>query len=263
MTDINTPAPSTSTALSLRLKESTSARAARDAAKQRREQERVKFSEQQTNLIFAVDATGSRSAFWEQTKIVQEQMFFAVHETGSKLSSQLVSYSGEGPNKKLTVSPWCNSPQSLCEEMDKVSCEAGTTQIEEVFKHVIDEACSREIHTVILAVDSCEEAQSDLIPLARQLNSKGIQLFLFDDGVRTTGRANGTDEDFKVITEASGGIYAEFSLAKLEVLEEYLRTVAVMATKNTEAVHRLELTTRTVEGQKLLQQAKALLPEPK
>lgn len=262
MTETKALPPSTSTAVSAWLKASTSARAAREAEFIHREQEQVKFSSQHINLIFAVDATGSRSVFWEQTKIVQEQVFFAVHETGSKLSAQLVSYSGEGPIK-LNVSSWCHSPQSLRQEMDKVSCEAGTTQIEEVFKHVINEACSHDIHAVILAVDSCEEDQNDLVPVARQLKEKGIQLFLFDDGIRSTGRAPGTDEDFKAIMEASGGIYAEFILGKLDVLEEYLQTVGVIATKNPEAFRRLELTTHTAEGKKLLQQVRALLPQPK
>jgi hypothetical protein len=63
--------------------------------------------------------------------------------------------------------------------------------------------------------------------------------------------------------EASGGIYAEFSLGKLDVLEEYLQTVGVIATKNPEAFRRLELTTHTAEGKKLLQQVRALLPQPK
>ncbi|MCL2468924.1 MAG: hypothetical protein FWF24_01660 [Alphaproteobacteria bacterium] len=220
------------------------------------------FASQENNLIFAVDATASRRYFWEQTKTIQSEMFHSAQGAGTKLNAQLVSYSGATHNKDVIASPWHHDAHVLREHMADISCAAGETQIAKVFRHALKECCARPIHVLVLVADSCEEKEHELTPLARQLKEKNIAFFLFDDAARSGERHPDTDSIFKAVTGAANGVYAPFDMKSLDVLEDYLKTVAVVATRNAGAIEYIRREIRTPEGRKMLNQSIQLLGLP-
>jgi len=226
------------------------------------ESEQAAFSSKETHLIFAVDATASRKDFWEQTKIIQNEMFASVEGAGTNLTAQLVSYSGFTHGKDIYASPWHDSAFVLREHMAGISCEAGGTQIAKVFRHALKECCSRPVHALVLVVDSCEEQEHELTPLAQDLKKRNIKLFLFDDEERSGARHTNTPVIFKAVTRSANGIYAPFDMQSLDVLEDYLKTVAVVATGNTDAVERMRGEVRTPKGRTMLEESIRLLGLP-
>jgi len=239
------------------------ARSRVEESNNRLEEEQAAFAAKETNLIFAVDATSSRRDFWKQTKMLQNEMFCAVEAAGAKLTAQLVSYSGYTSGRDIYASPWHSSAFVLREHMEGITCEAGLTQIAKAFQHALKECGSRKVDALILVVDSCEEQEQELTHLAKSLGQKDVKLFLFDDEARTTIRHPNTSKIFKAVTRSANGVYAPFNMQSLDVLEDYLKAVAVVATGNRSAIALLEKDLRTKKGRAMLEESIRLLPPPK
>lgn len=219
------------------------------------EKERDALAQKEARIVFAVDATMSRQTFWTEAKTLQEEMFFQIQRCGSRVSTQLASYSGDTYNRDIDVSPWYSEPGKLCDRMDEVRCVAGGTQIAKVFEHAVRECTAHKVDALILVVDSCEEAEHDLLPLAYEVGKRNIQFFLFDDKQRTTCRQGETERVFKSIVDAAQGYYAPFDDTSPDVIRDYLRTVTAAATRNKRAMVRAGDAIRTPEGMALYQKS--------
>jgi hypothetical protein len=80
------------------------------------------------NLIFGLDATGSRESSWDTAARLQAQMFRAAASIGV-LDIQLVYYRGmEGFGGECKASPWVSDTRTLTRLMAKIHCECGETQ---------------------------------------------------------------------------------------------------------------------------------------
>lgn len=209
-------------------------------------------------LIFALDATGSREQSWEESSLIQSFMFGAVNASGLKLHTQLVNYSGLTTLGDVAVGNWHNGAFSLNEEMKKIRCVTGGTQIAKVLQHALRENSKNKIHGVILVGDSCEESAGDLRPLAAQLPQSGIQLYVLDDE-RSTSRHDDTRRIFMAIAEAAEGVYLPFDHKNIPVLIDYLKVAAVTASGNEKAVDRMSETVATPEGREFLKKRKQQL----
>ncbi|KPJ88898.1 MAG: hypothetical protein AMJ53_16265, partial [Gammaproteobacteria bacterium SG8_11] len=88
----------------------------------------VKKAGERGRLVFALDATASREATWDQACHIQAEMF---RETGALggLDIQLVYYRGF---EEFFASTWVSSSEALLKTMTAVSCLGGYTQIGKV-----------------------------------------------------------------------------------------------------------------------------------
>lgn len=87
----------------------------------------------QGRLIFALDATASREATWDQACHLQSELFMATRDLGG-LSIQLCYYRGFGEFK---ATGFVTETGQLLNLMNGVSCLGGRTQISRVLGHAV------------------------------------------------------------------------------------------------------------------------------
>ncbi len=182
-------------------------------------------------LIFALDATASRQATWDQASALQADMFTKTQGL-SALKLQLVYYRGYD---ECRASPWLSTSASLLRMMNKITCIAGRTQIERVLKHAIAEAKQSSVQAVVFVGDAMEENVDALGNLAGQLKILGLPVFIFQEGHDIVASMA-----FKQIANISGGAHCQFDQNSAQQLGQLLNAVAAYAAGGTEALQRLE-----------------------
>ena len=80
-------------------------------------------------IIFAMDATASRSHVWDIVSKIQKDMFSAIDRLG-ELEVKLMYFRGDGECK---ASPWLKDQGNLLRLLDKVTCMWSTPILESVF----------------------------------------------------------------------------------------------------------------------------------
>ena len=88
----------------------------------------------QARLVFALDATASREATWEHARRLHGELFDAA-STATSLAVQLCYYRGIG---EFRASRWLTESGALLDQMSRVTCEAGVTQIGRVLTHALE-----------------------------------------------------------------------------------------------------------------------------
>ena len=96
-------------------------------------------------LIFGLDATASREATWDVARQLQTEMFLRTHSLGG-LNVQLCYFRGFG---EFFNSDWQNNADEIVQDMSRILCQAGATQIERVLRHAINENESNKIKCVV------------------------------------------------------------------------------------------------------------------
>ena len=104
-------------------------------------------------LVFAMDATASREATWDQACHIQAEMFRETDALGG-LDVQLVYYRGFG---EFFASPWTNSSETLLKTMTAVACVGGLTQIGNVLHHTLQETQRKKVNALVFVGDCMEE----------------------------------------------------------------------------------------------------------
>lgn len=178
-------------------------------------------------LIFALDATASREATWDQACNLQSELFMATQDLGG-LAVQLCHYRGYG---EFHSSDWLRDTQALLEKMNAVTCLGGTTQIGKVLQHALKETRRNQVSAVILVLDCCEEAVDRLCQYAGELGMLRTPLFIFHEGGDTA-----TARIFRQLCQLSGGAYAVFDHRSPARLRELLAAVAVYASGGRKAL---------------------------
>lgn len=171
-------------------------------------------------LLFAMDATASREAMWDQAIATQGEMFEATRGVGN-LILQLAFFRGFGEFK---VSAWQSDPDTIRRLMSSVYCMAGETQIEKVLKHARNEAGRAGVRALVYVGDCCEENIDRLGALAGELGLLGVPAFMFHEGVDPLA-----ERAFRHIAKLSGGAYAHFDASSAGALKRLLGAVAVFA----------------------------------
>jgi len=230
-----------------------------DKEREQIQRDRDALSNQQVNLIFALDATASREQGWTVSRLIQDSMFSAAQQAGPNILVKLVSYSGLTQTGQLIGTDWTNNSFVLDRKMDEIRCVGGNTQIEKVFQLALSESCERRVHGLVLVGDSCEEDGAKLQRLAAELKKKDIKFFLFDDGERSTSRHHETFPIFRTITEAAAGAYEPFNLGSPDVLGDYLKAAVIFSTGNEMAIDMLPEMMDTPGGRKFVEKTRQLM----
>ncbi len=171
-------------------------------------------------LIFALDATASREATWDQACRLQGEMFEATTAIGG-LDVQLVFYRGF---KECKTSRWLASAAELHGAMRGVSCVGGTTQIGRVLRHASQEARAGKVNALVFVGDAMEEKVDELCRLAGELGLIGVPVFVFHEGDDEVAQ-----RAFRQIAKLSGGAYCAFDAGSARQLRDLLGAVAAYA----------------------------------
>lgn len=172
-------------------------------------------------LVFALDATASRGPTWDRAAHQQARMFEAVSSIG-KLSVQLCYYRGF---REFHATGWFTDAAALTQEMTRVSCRAGYTQIGRVLQHALSESRRERIDALVFVGDCCEEPIEDLAEQAGKLGLLGVPAFVFQEAADPL--ATGA---FERIAALSGGAHCRFDGSSAAQLRDLLTAVAVYST---------------------------------
>lgn len=172
-------------------------------------------------LVFAMDATASRSPTWDIACDLQGQMFTETSAMGG-LDIQLVYFRGF---RECKSTKWISESAKLLRLMSSVTCLAGKTQIERVVKHTLAEIKAGSKVNALLYVGDCMEESADLLgDLAGQLGLSGVPMFIFQEGSDRVA-----SDAFKQMAQLSGGAHCSLDRNSAAQLGELLRAVAVFA----------------------------------
>ncbi|KEA65718.1 hypothetical protein ADIMK_0030 [Marinobacterium lacunae] len=180
-------------------------------------------------LLFALDATASRSPTWDRACQLQSEMFLASSANG-ELQVQLCYYRGY---REFNHSGWVNNAAALLDQMNEVTCLGGHTQIGRVLKHALYENSRAPINAIVIIGDCCEEPIDALCEMAGELGLRGTPIFAFHEGDDPHGKLL-----FEQLARLSGGAFARFDLNSAQRLKELLGAAAVYATGGLTALER-------------------------
>lgn len=171
-------------------------------------------------LVFAMDATASRRATWDEAQRIQAEMFRATASLGG-LDIQLVFFRGLGECK---ASGWVSDTNVMLRLMRQVECVGGHTQIERVLKHTLAEARDGKVNALIYVGDCLEESPDDVARRAGELSLLGVPIFAFQEGGEPRAKAC-----FQDMARLTRGAYCSFDASSAATLRELLSAVAVYA----------------------------------
>ena len=181
----------------------------------------------EARLIFAIDATASRQASWDQACQLQGEMFMATHNLGG-LAVQLSYYRGFND---FHASPWLQDESTLLRQMSGVECLGGYTQIRRLLEHAQTEHRKQPVKALVFIGDACEENPDALIGKAGELGIENLPLFMFQEG--TTPQV---ESIFKQMARVSGGAWARFDHGSASELAKLLGAVARYAAAGREGL---------------------------
>ncbi len=181
-------------------------------------------------LLFAIDATASRQATWDQACHIQCEMFEETASLGS-LSMQVAFFRGFGEFK---ATPWTTKSNALTGPMSRVQCLGGHTQIEKVLKHALKTNEKSKINAVIYIGDCMEEDPDQLCHLAGQLGLVNTPVFIFQEGYEPRA-----ETCFRQIAKLTSGAFFRFDTSSASILKDLLKAVAVYAVGGRKALQDL------------------------
>ncbi len=171
-------------------------------------------------LVFAMDATASRRATWDEAQRIQGEMFRTTASLGG-LDIQLVFFRGLGECK---ASGWISETNAMLRLMRQVECIGGHTQIERVLKHTLAEAREGKVNALVYVGDCLEESPDDIAMRAGELGLLGVPIFAFQEGGEPRAKAC-----FQEMARLTRGAYCSFDASSAATLRDLLAAVAVYA----------------------------------
>lgn len=178
-------------------------------------------------LIFALDATASREATWDQAMQLQAEMFASAQSLGG-LQVQLAYFRGMA---EFRASDWLLDSGQLLGLMTGIRCQAGITKIEQLLLHTLRETRRQKVHALVYIGDCVEENKDLLCQKAGELGMLNVPLFVFQEGY--DGNAQ---RCFKEMARLSGGAWAPFDHGSADQLRDLLKAVAVYASGGLKAL---------------------------
>lgn len=194
-------------------------------------------------LVFALDATASRQPAWDRATRLQADMFISTQALGG-LQLQLCYFRGLS---EFRASDWHTDADTLLQQMSRISCEAGMTQIERLLRHALRQNSSHRLRGVIYIGDAMEENVDVLCQLAGKLGLLNVPLFVFQEGQDPNVR-----QAFMQMARLSRGAYSQFDSASAGQLRDLLKAVAIYATGGLKALQDFSRTSHA--SVKLLEQ---------
>jgi hypothetical protein len=178
-------------------------------------------------LIFALDATASREATWDQAMQLQAEMFSSAQALGG-LQVQLAYFRGFA---EFRASDWLLDSNRLLSLMTSIRCEAGTTKIERLLLHSLKETRQNRVHAVVYIGDCVEESMDILCQRAGELGLLNVPLFMFQEGSDPIA-----ERCFRDMARLSGGAWAPFDHRSAGQLRDLLKAVAIYASGGLKAL---------------------------
>jgi hypothetical protein len=131
-------------------------------------------------LVFAVDATASRSAAWDTAREVTDTLFQA-------LPGELdVALAVHGGSRVHTFTDFVRDPNILRDTAAGISCKTGTTQLVDIMRRTANAA---GVKVLLYIGDTFEEEIAEARAAADALKARGIRLIvLHDEPERNQGR---------------------------------------------------------------------------
>lgn len=113
-------------------------------------------------LAFCLDATASREGAWDLASKLTADLFEEASKVGG-LSVQLCWYRGRD---ECSHSSWTTDAHELIEQMGRIKCKAGITQIVHMLEHIQREHQREKIGVAVLILDAVEEPPQKLYAAA-------------------------------------------------------------------------------------------------
>lgn len=184
-------------------------------------------------LVFAIDATGSRQATWDNAKKIIDSMFTALP---GEVDIALAVHSG---NEVSKFTDFSSDVARFRHEAKSVLCKPGRTQLCEVMQKALE---NTGIKVFIYVGDAFEESDAAAYELGDEFKARGIRAIMMHDESSQANPAARTV--FEEIARRTGGVCCDFRSADLGGMKDILQAVAVLA----------------AGGIKLLEQKRAQLP---
>jgi hypothetical protein len=175
-------------------------------------------------LVFAVDATSSRSEAWEVSQKLTGKLFSAVP---GELDVALAVHGG---GKVHTFTPFLPDAAPLRKLAAKVRCKAGYTALLDILARVLR---TEGVGVVVYIGDVFEESETKALKLADALKRHETRVIILHDHC---SRDFDDGEVFRAIAERTGGAVLPFNISALEQLGQLLEAVAVLAVGGVEGV---------------------------
>lgn len=185
-------------------------------------------------LVFILDLTGSRKASLRQARIATAEMFTAVKRIGS-VAVRLIYYRGV---RECKSSDWQSDPEVISRAMKSLSVETGETQIARSLRLVLERE-KEPVSGIVFIGDQSEDDPEELAHLAAALGKKHIPIFVFHECQDRNEGAREAKPIFKLMAEASNGVYSEFETDSCNQLGELLSTVAAFSAGGIEGVKQV------------------------
>lgn len=176
-----------------------------------------RFSAGRARLIFAIDATASRQPTWDLACELQASMFSASAAVGT-LAIQLAYYRGLG---ELHFGSWDSDTAVLAQQMSRVHCAAGRTQIARLLRAALKQQSQASARALVFIGDAVEEQSTALYDLAGKCRLQGLPLFLFQEGDDPH-----VTRCFSQMAKLSGGACERFDHRSAQRLADLLQAVA-------------------------------------
>jgi hypothetical protein len=123
-------------------------------------------------LVFAVDATASRSAAWDTARAVTDTLFQA-------LPGELdVALAVHGGSRVHTFTAFVRDPNILRDTAAGISCKTGATQLVDIMRRTADAA---GVKVLLYIGDTFEEDIQEARGAADRLKAGGIRLIVLHD----------------------------------------------------------------------------------
>jgi hypothetical protein len=181
-------------------------------------------SEARPRLVFAVDATASRSEAWEAAQKLTARLFAAVP---GELDVALAVHGG---GRVHTFTPFLSDPAPLRALAAKIRCKAGETRLLDILARVLR---TEDVGVVVYIGDVFEESETKALRLADALKRHGTRVIILHD---SCSRDFDDGEMFRAIAERTDGAVLPFNISALEQLGQLLEAVAVLAVGGVEMV---------------------------
>lgn len=180
------------------------------------------------SIGFVIDRTGSREQAWAEAKIEQEKL---LKQHGSELKARLVHFGGN----KIGDTGWHPTVRPLIDEMNRVKCEGGQTQILESLQRFQNPG---EAPGVIMLIGDCfEENENDILPVTKQLALNGTRVFAFQEGGNTRAQ-----KAFATIADITKGSYLKLGDDADVSLDSGTKATVTWLQGGDEALKKLALT---------------------
>jgi hypothetical protein len=181
-------------------------------------------------LVFAVDATASRSAAWDTARRVTDTLFQA-------LPGQLdVALAVHGGDRVHTFTEFVSDPNVLRDTAAGISCVGGHTKLIDIMQRTSD---ARDVKVLLYIGDSFEESIEQAREAADALKARGVRLIVLHD---LPGENKAAGDVFADLARRADGLVLPFDAGAAARIREILEAVAVLAVGGVKLLERKKTT---------------------